>query len=212
MGVRAYLGRWPFPLEPFFKKKNAWTRSSGCVTLRLRGSPGTTRTAPPADSQAQASSVQRASPWGRRAKIRASGFWRKTCGVWTVQRVCLSRVAMTLPPRTRFTVSETGRAGIAAPARSAALKTRRMRSAATRGRAASWIATQGATSGPDTERAASPRATDAERIPPPSNAATAMEKRARRNCRRTRARSRRCVTTTMRLVSGIAAKAARECR
>ena len=118
-------------------RASARARSSGRVSLRLRGSPATV-----ADGQSgrleQPGIVGCLAPvagWAARSASAA-----KACGVWMATRPSRSTVATTRPPSTRFRVSATGTTGTApstSPVRTAST-TRRTSSAAASGRAASW--------------------------------------------------------------------------
>ncbi len=166
-----YLVRFALRLEPFSRKNPASARSSGVVTLILRLSPGTIRTGRPSVSNARASSVQARCPPRLPLNARSSAAREKTWGVCAHQRSARSTVPTTSPRRTRFTVSATGRAGIAPPLfppRRAAATTRRTRATVRHGRAASWIATQRISAG----SAASPSRTDSGRTSPPETIRT----------------------------------------
>src|SRR5919201_891470 len=95
---------------------------------------------------------------------RGSTGATNACGVCTVTRSARSTVSTTSSPRTRFTVSATGRPGTAPSQPSpSGSRTRPTTSSVTRGRAASCTSTTAASSG----TSANARRTDSARVGPP---------------------------------------------
>src|SRR5207302_437412 len=120
------------------------SRSDGSATFSRRGPPGTPFTRPPARSTSAAQSL--ASPPAATARRRTGAT--KACGVCTATRSSRGTVSTTASPRTRFTVSASGRPGTppSQPSPSGS-STRPTTSSVTSGRAASCTSATAASSG-----------------------------------------------------------------
>ena len=123
-------------------------------------------------SSREASSVNVRTPSGaKRAYASRSRDLRTPCGVCAAPTPVRSMVSPTRSPAIRLSVSATGTIGMAAPWRAVASATAAMRSAATRGRAASCTRITPASSASAPSRAANPAWTDSWRRSPPATTA-----------------------------------------
>ncbi len=114
---------------------SAIATSSSCVTFKLATVEGTTVTGTPTASQSKASSVTCLSPQAAIARRKRSSW--NACGVCAAHSAVRSTVSLITPSATRFNVSATGAAAMAAPLSIAARTQRLKSSGAARGRAAS---------------------------------------------------------------------------
>ena len=141
----------------------ATIRSAGVVSLIFTGSPGNVPTRPPANSTMAASSVTSSSTDSCAAN-RTSIL--NTCGVCVAYRPSRSTVAVTIRCSTRFTESDRGNTGTAAPILAATSTPDSSNAALANGRAASCTATNSA-SHDDPRNFRSPLNTEScRRIPP----------------------------------------------
>ena len=152
---------------------SARAKSSAVVSFTLPRSPGNTATSRPAHSASAASSVKSSRPAARARRWASSNdAKRNACGVCTVRSEARSSVSRTRPPAsTRFTVSVTSSAGIAAPVAAPAAMAReisveKQTAAPRRGRAPS-------AGGVDVS-ASSPARTEACRVAPPKTAGSKL--------------------------------------